>query len=132
MKRPWRRRTPERRRGWLRLARQADFRPGTLAELYGVTLRQMERYFQDDFGCSPGEWLQEQRMVAARQLLMESNSVSSVAKKLGFKQVSHFSREFKRYYNVTPSLFNPSVSYSKRRRKGAPEMPRSRPSREGE
>lgn len=99
------------------MARQASFRPGTLAELYGVTLRQLERYFQDDFGCTPHEWLQEQRMVAARKLIMESNSVSSVSKRLGFKQISHFSREFKRYYNLTPSSFNPSVSYTKHRRK---------------
>lgn len=124
MTRPWRRRTPERRRGWLRLARQAGFRPGRLAELYGVTVRQLERYFQEDFGRSPHEWLQEQRMVAARQLLMECNSVSSVAKQLGFKQISHFSREFKRYYELTPSVFNPSVSYSKHRRKDAMKNPR--------
>ena len=97
-----------------------------------MTLRQMERYFQDDFGCSPHEWLQEQRMVAARQLLMESNSVSSVARQLGFKQISHFSREFKRYYDLTPSVFNPAVSYTKHRRKDAGRNPRFRPPTGGE
>ena len=63
------------------------------------------RAFLDDLGRSPKAWLNEQRMIAARNLLFEGHSVKMVGCQLGFKQTSHFCREFKRSYCMTPSQF---------------------------
>jgi len=57
------------------------------------------------FGSSPQDWLNEQRLIRAGKLLKQLRSVKSVAFPLGFKQVSHFSREFKFQYGIAPATF---------------------------
>jgi len=86
-------------------ARKANYNATELAKLSCVSLRQLQRYFKEDFGCSPSEWLAEKRVVDARALLMEAESVKEVAYQVGFKQPSHFCREFKRWFGTTPSEF---------------------------
>jgi AraC-like DNA-binding protein len=49
--------------------------------------------------------LNEQRLVQAAKLLKRFRSVKTVAFRLGFKQVSHFSREFKLQYGISPTDF---------------------------
>ncbi len=70
-----------------------------------VSVRQLQRYFLDEIGRTPKAWLNEQRMIAARKLLFEGQSVKAVAIQLGFKQASHFCREFKRSYRMTPMQY---------------------------
>jgi AraC-like DNA-binding protein len=43
--------------------------------------------------------------VAARSLLLTGDSVKKVALDLGFKQTSHFCRQFKFYNDLTPSEY---------------------------
>ena len=95
--------TLERQQYWLLHARRSGYKSRDLARVTGISVRQLERYFHEDFGITPQVWLNEQRMIAARHLLRESESVKAVAIDLGFKQVSHFCREFKRYHGIKPS-----------------------------
>jgi AraC-like DNA-binding protein len=90
---------------WVRLAKECLYDERLVARRCTVSVRQLQRYFLDDFGRSPKAWLNEQRMVAARNLLFEGNPVKMVASQLGFKQPSHFCREFKRSYRMTPSEY---------------------------
>ncbi len=83
----------------------ADYNAHKLAALTGITVRQLERYFFNDFSRSPQDWLNEQRMIAARYLLLESSSIKSVALHLGFKEPSHFTHVFKDYYGISPSKY---------------------------
>ncbi len=76
-----------------------------MAELCQVSPRHLRRCCLTRFGRSTQDWLDEQRIVAARWLLREQRSVKSVSYSLGFKQVSHFSRQFKEYHGVTPTHF---------------------------
>jgi AraC-like DNA-binding protein len=76
-----------------------------LARLCLITPRQLERIFRKNFHQSPQSWLDQQRMVAARFLLVEKPRVKQVAQELGFSHTSHFDRHFKRYYEITPSQF---------------------------
>ena len=87
------------------LASQASYEPGRLAEMAEISLRQLERYFAKDFTATPKAWLQKQRMESACKLLSEAHSVKDAAYVLSFRQPSHFCREFKRYYGMTPSQF---------------------------
>jgi AraC-like DNA-binding protein len=90
---------------WKSLAAQASYEPGRLAQMAEISLRQLERYFAKDFMATPKAWLREQRMQSACTLLSEVQSVKDAAYTLCFRHPSHFCREFKRYYGITPSQF---------------------------
>ena len=90
---------------WKSLAVQASYQPGRLAEKADISLRQLERYFAKDFTATPKAWLREQRMQSACKLLSDAHSVKDAAYTLSFKHPSHFCREFKLRYGMTPSQF---------------------------
>ena len=93
------------KRSWLRLAHEAKYSSATMAALCGITVRQLERHAQDVLGCTPQQWLDEQRMVRAQSLLRELDTIKEVAFKLGYVQASHFSRHFKEHAGMTPSQY---------------------------
>jgi len=90
---------------WPKRARAAKWCAVMLAENCGVSLRQLQRHFRRQFGRTPQDWLNEQRLKAAPPKLLSGSPVKVVASKLGFKQSSHFCREFKAYHKLTPSEF---------------------------
>ena len=93
------------RQGWENLAGVAHYDVGELAKLGNLSLRQLQRDFRQNFGRTPQDWLNEQRIKAAQQLLLSGQPVKVVALELGFKQTSHFCRQFKSFNNLTPSQF---------------------------
>ena len=90
---------------WARLARECLYDEQLVARHCTVSVRQLQRYFLEDLGRSPKSWLNEQRMIAARKLLSEGQPGKMVASQLGYKQASHFCRQFKRSYRMTPSQY---------------------------
>jgi AraC family transcriptional regulator, regulatory protein of adaptative response / DNA-3-methyladenine glycosylase II len=90
---------------WTIAAQKAGYNAKRLAQSCAVSPRQMERYCQDELGRSPRDWLIEQRMIAARILLLRRKSIKETALELGFKQLAHFSRHFKAYYRMSPTEF---------------------------
>jgi AraC-like DNA-binding protein len=90
---------------WEQMAGMAIFNARELARLRGLSLRQLERLILRDLGRTPQEWLNEQRIIEARKLLLSGQSVKMVAFQLGFKQPSHFCRQFKALSSMTPSEF---------------------------
>jgi len=90
---------------WGLLAETAHYNSNELARLCGVSTRQLQRHFRRCFYCSPQSWLNEQRLLAAQQLLLSGESIKKVALDLGFKQPSHFCRQFKIRTKMTPSEF---------------------------
>jgi AraC-like DNA-binding protein len=50
-------------------------------------------------------WLIGQRVLAAQQLLREGLKVKQVSELLGYRQTTHFSRQFQRLMVVTPKRF---------------------------
>ena len=94
-----------RREYWQSQAGPAEYNARKLADLSQISLRQLERYFRADFGRPPQEWLSQKRIERACEMLQEAESIKEVAYKVGFKQPSHFCREFKRWFGTTPSEF---------------------------
>lgn len=90
---------------WKDLAVSARYDAKNLAKLCGISGRQLQREFRRQLGRSPQEWLDDQRIVAARQLLLSGEPLKKVAADLGYKQTSHFCRQFKSKNNMTPSEF---------------------------
>lgn len=95
---------------WEALAQRSGFRPSELASLCQTSLRTLERHFQRNYGVTVSRWLKELRLSQAYGALKEGKSVKEVAFDHGYKQVSHFSREFKLHFGVSPSLLMPSPS----------------------
>ena len=90
---------------WDIRARKATYQVKALAHQCEVSLRQLERYFVHRFRSRPHVWLNRLRMREARKLLLKGEMIKQIAPELGFKQVAHFSREFKRSFGVSPRLF---------------------------
>jgi AraC-like DNA-binding protein len=88
---------------WSELARKAKFDVGLLSQELQVSQRQLQRYTRKLFGCAPQNWLNSERLQQAGQLLIRSQSVTDVSRQLGFKQLSHFSREFKLHFGLSPT-----------------------------
>ena len=96
-------------RDWDGLARQAKYRAGELAGICQISLRTLERHFRKQYNLKVGRWLKELRMSDAYQKLQQGDSVKEVAFDLGYKQHSHFSRDFKNRFGVSPSFLLPSA-----------------------
>lgn len=74
-----------------------------LATLAGVSLRQLERSFQNHLGRGMHEHYLALRLGRTRQLLRETSlSVLEVALAAGFASASQFSRAFRRNFGFTP------------------------------
>ena len=95
---------------WETLAEEAGFRSSELADLCQISLRTLERHFQKHYGCTVSKWLRDLRLKQAYAGLLEGKPVKEVAFDTGYKQMSHFSRDFKSYYGLPPSLLLPSQS----------------------
>jgi AraC-like DNA-binding protein len=90
---------------WRKRARASGYCARRLAGVLGISHRQLTRYTRSVFGRSPQDWLDEERLRDARERLKELRSVKEVAFELGFKQSSHFSREFKLVHGISPAGF---------------------------
>jgi AraC-like DNA-binding protein len=90
---------------WLSVARRSSYRVRVLCKELNVCQRQVQRYTHDAFGQSPQQWLAEQRLIDALEILKKYRSVKIASCELGFKWSSHFCREFKKYYGMSPRAF---------------------------
>ncbi len=87
---------------WLSLAKQANWSVTRFAKQCGVSVRTLERYFEETFRETPKAWLREQRQQLAIELLRDGNSVKETAAELGYNHATHFSREFKKFWSCSP------------------------------
>jgi AraC family transcriptional regulator of adaptative response / DNA-3-methyladenine glycosylase II len=87
-----------------------------LADKLGITDRHMRQVFRDEFGVSPVEFSQTQRLLLAKQLLTDSAMpVTSVAYASGFKSLRRFNALLKERYRLSPTEFR------KQQKKEAPQ-----------
>jgi AraC-like DNA-binding protein len=93
------------RQRWEELAEAANYDAKELARLCQLSIRQLQRDFRRCLGRSPQAWLNERRILAAQQMLLAGQPIKCVAFELGYKQCSHFCRQFKSISYMTPSEF---------------------------
>ncbi|HTD65733.1 MAG TPA: helix-turn-helix transcriptional regulator [Candidatus Limnocylindria bacterium] len=87
------------------LARRTDYCARRLAREMGLTRRTLERRFQKQMGCAPGEWLAQRRMADAETLLQSQVSLKVVSTMLAYRDLSGFYREFRRRLDCTPGEY---------------------------
>lgn len=85
-------------------ARQGYSVQGVADELE-ISTRCLRKVFSRDLGISPKTWLQQRRMVDARNLLRQGYPVVAVARILAYSHAKHLAREFVRTYGVPPGRF---------------------------
>ena len=89
--------------GMIEDGRLADSSLETLAGALGVTDRHLRRVFQQEFGVSPVEYAQTQRLLLAKRLLTDSAMpVIDVAMASGFASLRRFNDLFRTRYRMTP------------------------------
>jgi AraC family transcriptional activator FtrA len=77
-----------------------------MAREAAMSERTMIRRFKESVGSSPGEWLTETRVDAARQLLeMGAASMDEVAELAGFGSVATLRHHFRNWVGVSPSRY---------------------------
>ena len=85
----------------------------TLAELAdgaGMSVYYFARLFKQSTGKTPQQYIIEQKINRAKQLLLETDSaVTEIAYRLGFATPSHFTMLFKRLTGATPTAFRKSL-----------------------
>ncbi|MCG2586672.1 GlxA family transcriptional regulator [Massilia sp. TS11] len=74
-----------------------------IAQLVGISRRQLERLFKQYLGSLPSRYYLELRLKRARQLLLDTNySIVQVGLMCGFSSGSHFSTAFGQLFGNTP------------------------------
>lgn len=80
-------------------------KPRAAANRMGISLRELQRLARRQWGCTPRQWLAQNRWAEALRLLRLGQSVKEVAYELGFKHPSPFIQQFKRRFGCTPGQF---------------------------
>lgn len=77
-----------------------------LAEIACMSKASFYRYFNNEFGVSPGEYINSERVKMARKLLVgQKLNVTDVSFKLGYSSLSHFIKLFKEHTGTTPKQY---------------------------
>lgn len=88
-----------------------DFSLKLLAKKLGVTDRHLRRSFSETFGVPPVRYAQTQRLLLARQLLMDTPlSILDVAMASGFKSLRRMNELFRDRYRTNPGRLRRSGS----------------------
>lgn len=81
-----------------------------LAAFLNISPRTLARRTAEELGTSPGEWLVDRRIAAARELLTATSlTVDAVATRVGLGSAVNLRRHFRRQFGTTPGAFRRSV-----------------------
>ncbi|WP_038034118.1 AraC family transcriptional regulator [Thermotoga sp. Xyl54] len=74
-----------------------------LAEMVGMSVSTFYQNFKILTGMTPLQYQKKLRLCEARKLLMAGSDVTTAAYQVGYESLSQFSREYKRFFGVSPS-----------------------------
>ncbi|MBO5486326.1 MAG: helix-turn-helix transcriptional regulator, partial [Eubacterium sp.] len=77
-----------------------------LADTFNLSKPYLSKYIKEKSGMTFQDAVKKARMKKARRLLKETNqTVESIAASVGYENVEHFNRLFKKAYDMTPVQF---------------------------
>jgi len=77
----------------------------SIAKLTYVSKSNFFRMFKDELGTSPNEFILQERISRAKELLKSRNSIKETAFQTGFSDTNYFTRVFKQLVGVTPKSY---------------------------
>ncbi|WP_428242674.1 helix-turn-helix domain-containing protein [Gynuella sp.] len=84
----------------------AELTLNQVAAVAHLSVRQLHQLFIRHVGMSPGQYIQQQRMLRASQLLTDTRlTVQQIADQCGYQNLSAFSDRFRQLYGQSPSTF---------------------------
>lgn len=83
-----------------------------IAKLAYVSKSNFFRMFKDELGTSPNEFILQERISRAKELLKSKNSIKETAYQTGFSDTNYFTRVFKQLVGVTPKNYQDSITLS--------------------
>ena len=87
-------------------ANYIDITLDDLAENFFLSKPYLSKYIKEKFGMTFGDLVKKIRMKKAKALLKSSNmTVENIAMSVGYQNVEHFNRLFKKAYDMTPMQF---------------------------
>jgi transcriptional regulator GlxA family with amidase domain len=88
-----------------------------LAQSVNLSESRLRHLFKGELGLSPTQYLKAQRMRVARRLLETTFlNVKEIMLKVGVKDKSHFIRDFKKAFALSPTQYRAQYLKTKRRR----------------
>lgn len=84
----------------------------TLAALSNLSVSQFKKKFKSQVGISPRNYINQQKIEAAKQFLQQGRSITDTAMSLSFESSNYFSVVFKKYTTMTPSEYLRSLKES--------------------
>ncbi|MBD2104299.1 AraC family transcriptional regulator [Leptolyngbya sp. FACHB-261] len=83
-----------------------DISLADLAQLSGMSQSHFSQLFRQSMGISPHQYLLQQRIERAKQLLKQTDqSVADIALACGFNSHSHLSKQFRQFTGITPKAY---------------------------
>lgn len=77
-----------------------------VADIAYMSKSSFYRYFKNEFGMTPVDYIHQKRVeLACKLLLQKTNSVTDVSYELGYSSLSHFIKLFKNHRGITPKQY---------------------------
>lgn len=83
----------------------------SIAKLAYVSKSNFFKMFKDELGTSPNEFILQERINRAKELLACQNSIKETAYQTGFSDANYFNRVFKQLVGVTPKNFQNKMAF---------------------
>ena len=88
-----------------------DFRVDKLYEIAKISSRYYEKLFYQKFGETPKEYILKLKIESAKELLLsEKTLIKDIALKLGYSDIYHFGKIFKKKTGYSPSQYRKNAS----------------------
>lgn len=86
---------------------EQDINIDVLAKKASMSTSSFHKHFKNTLGISPIDYINEERIKFSKKLIASNNysSISEIAYKSGFNNISYFNRQFKRHELITPSTY---------------------------
>jgi AraC family transcriptional activator FtrA len=96
---------------WVRAHVAARHTPASLAARAAMSVRTLQRQFQETVGLSPVEWLVRERVATAKELLEGSRrTIADIAARAGFGSEESLRRHFRLVTGTSPSAYRRQFS----------------------
>lgn len=83
----------------------------SIARLAYVSKSNFFKMFKDELGTSPNDFILQERISRAKELLALNNSIKETAFQTGFSDTNYFTRVFKQFVGITPKNYQNKVIF---------------------